>query len=207
MSLQIKSVAIASLVNDPQNVREHDERNLDAIKSSLSTFGQRKPIVCARANDGRLVVVAGNGTLMAAKALGWTDIDTVEVPKDWDAEKIRAFGIADNRTAELANWNDVALASALVDLDAMGWNIADLGFEPLNPPTGDEWDNAMDGLGGDRQPLQQMTFTLHDDQVELLKRAMNRAKNLGDFGDTGNPNDNGNALARIAEMFMGIQHD
>lgn len=103
MALQVKHVAISKLSSDPLNVRTHDEKNLNAIKRSLELFGQRKPIVVARANDGSLVVIAGNGTLEAARSLGWTEIDVTEVPEDWDAERARAYAIADNRTAELAD--------------------------------------------------------------------------------------------------------
>ena len=132
MSLQVKSVPITELTPDPQNVRLHDEKNLDAIKKSLSNFGQRKPIVVAKGNDGRLVVIAGNGTLEAAQSLGWTEIAVAEVPEDWDADKARAYAIADNRTGELASWNDVALASALLELDVVGWEISELGFTPAD---------------------------------------------------------------------------
>lgn len=128
--LTLRSVTLDELTPDPQNVRTHDQRNLDAIKNSLDAFGQRKPIVCARSNDGSLVVIAGNGTLEAARALGWTHLDVAEVPADWDADKARAYAIADNRTAELASWDDFGLANALVDLEAVGWDLETLGFEP-----------------------------------------------------------------------------
>ena len=56
---------------------------------------------------------------------------------------------------------------------------------------------------GDRQPFQQMTFVLSDDQVETVKKAMQLAKDNGDFTGTINENSNGNALARIAEAYLG----
>jgi ParB-like chromosome segregation protein Spo0J len=133
-SLSVRKVALKTLVSDPQNVRTHDEKNLEAIRRSLTAFGQRKPIVVAPSNDGRLVVIAGNGTLEAARSLGWTDIEVTEVPKDWDADKARAYAIADNRTAELADWNQIELASALLDLDAVGWSAQDMGFELPDSP-------------------------------------------------------------------------
>ena len=136
--MTVRSVPLAELTPDPQNVRTHDDRNLAAIQSSLEAFGQRKPIVCARANDGSLVVIAGNGTLAAATELGWTYLDIAEVPADWDADKARAYAIADNRTAELASWDDFGLANALIDLDAVGWDMETLGFEPNGDELTDE---------------------------------------------------------------------
>jgi DNA modification methylase len=101
---------IAELREDPRNARSHPERNLEAIKDSLSRFGQQKPIVIAR--DG--VVVAGNGTLAAARALGWTHLACVTTDLQGDAQ--RGFALADNRTAELAEWDIVRLNEALAAL-------------------------------------------------------------------------------------------
>lgn len=201
--LTMKLVPVKDLVPDPANVRTHDEANLNAIRNSLESFGQRKPLVVARGNGGELVVVAGNGTLEAARSLGWDRIAVAEVPSDWDADKARAFAIADNRTAELADWDQAALSSALFDLDAVGWDASLIGFGQVGTPNESEWEDALGAVGGDRQPVQQMTFTLHDDQVEQVKRALEIAKSMGEFGDTGNPNGNGNALARVAEIFIG----
>lgn len=134
-SLRIRNVKVDRLVPDPDNARTHSEPNLEAIRRSLTKFGQRKPIIVAPAADGRLVVIAGNGTLEAAKSLGWSEIAVADVPKDWDAETARAYAIADNRTAELAEWDEVKLSSTLLELDSVGWDIKDLGFETLQPPT------------------------------------------------------------------------
>ena len=56
---------------------------------------------------------------------------------------------------------------------------------------------------GDKQPFQQMTFTLHDSQADIVRRALDAAKDAGDFDGSPNENSNGNALARIAEAFLG----
>ena len=55
---------------------------------------------------------------------------------------------------------------------------------------------------GERTPIQQMSFILHDEQVDVVKDAIARAKQTP-FADTGNENQNGNALARIAEVYLG----
>lgn len=46
-----------------------------------------------------------------------------------------AYALADNRTAELAEWDDRILAEQLLELDANGWDLAALGFPALMPPT------------------------------------------------------------------------
>lgn len=123
--MQIEKLSVSSLELDPNNARTHDNANLEAIAGSLEKFGQRKPIVVTHDN----VVVAGNGTLTAALSLGWKEISAVRIPKEWDAAQIKAFALADNRTAELADWNSIRLAEQLVELEAFDFDIEAIGFE------------------------------------------------------------------------------
>lgn len=121
--MKVESVPIATLSQDPANARKHDEKNLEAIKASLRRFGQQKPIVVDSSN----VVRAGNGTLAAATALGWESINVVQT--DLQGSEATAYAIADNRTAELAEWDESVLAaslSSLADVDET-W-LSDLQF-------------------------------------------------------------------------------
>lgn len=125
--MKIESLQIESLTLDPNNARSHDDKNLRAIKGSLKEFGQRKPIVVTSDN----VVIAGNGTLQAAIDLGWKKIDVVRVPADWDADKAKAFALADNRTSELGDWNSIKLAEQLIELEEIDFDIEAIGFEKV----------------------------------------------------------------------------
>jgi DNA modification methylase len=128
--MKIETLAIADLTPDPQNARQHDDKNLKAIEGSLAQFGQRKPIVITEAN----VIVAGNGTVAAAKNLGWEKIEAVRVPANWSKDQVKAFALADNRTAELATWSPEVLASQLIELEDAGFEIAEFGFDKIEPP-------------------------------------------------------------------------
>ena len=108
--MNIETIAVADLSLDPSNVRKHSRRNLDAIKASLRKFGQQKPIVV----DAKGIVLAGNGTLTAAKELGWTEIQATRT--ELAGVEATAFAIADNRTAELAEWEEDGLAKVLESL-------------------------------------------------------------------------------------------
>lgn len=112
--MNIETVPISSLHLDPANVRQHPDANLAAIKASLARFGQQKPIVVG---DGD-VVIAGNGTLSAARELGWTEIQIVRTKLS--GPDAVAFAIADNRTAELAEWDDEGLGKILDSLQRDG---------------------------------------------------------------------------------------
>jgi len=99
MELKTEIINIDDLQSDPNNARTHNQKNLDAIAKSLQKFGQRKPVVITNKN----VIVAGNGTLEAAKLIGWKGLSVVRVPDDWDKDTIKAYALADNRSAELAS--------------------------------------------------------------------------------------------------------
>ena len=119
--MNIETIAVADLSLDPSNVRKHSRRNLDAIKASLRKFGQQKPIVV----DAKGIVLAGNGTLTAAKELGWTEIQATRT--ELAGVEATAFAIADNRTAELAEWDD-NLGDVLKSLQDADVDLADLGY-------------------------------------------------------------------------------
>jgi site-specific DNA-methyltransferase (adenine-specific) len=122
--VKVELVKIDALDLDPRNARKHDAKNLKAIADSLEQFGQRKPIVVW----GK-TVVAGNGTMAAARTLGWTEIQIVRVPDDWSADQVKAYALADNRSAELAVWDEQVLASQLLELQEAEFDIELLGFE------------------------------------------------------------------------------
>lgn len=107
LKMAVEDIAVDALTFDPANVRKHPEANLAAIKASLTRFGQQKPIVV----DAKGVVVAGNGTLAAAKALGWRTVKAVRT--NLTGAEATAFAIADNRTAELAEWDEASLHAQL----------------------------------------------------------------------------------------------
>jgi ParB family transcriptional regulator, chromosome partitioning protein len=67
----------------------------------------------------------------------------------------------------------------------------------------DQWSSAFDMLpDSDRAPFQQKTFTLHDEQAATVDEAIKLAHSLGEYVDSPNENSNGNALARICEVFI-----
>ena len=84
---------------------------LDAITASLKRFGQAEPLVV---QTGTRRVIAGNGRLVAMRNLGWTECDIVEL--EVDDLKATALGIALNRTADLAEWDEPVLAKLLEEL-------------------------------------------------------------------------------------------
>ena len=120
--VKAESVSIDLVSPDPANVRLHPEVNLEAIKASLTKFGQQKPIVV----DQNGIIRHGNGTYEAARALGWTNISIVW--SNLQGSEATAYAIADNRTAELAQWDNRRLAGKLNTLEEAGIAPETVGF-------------------------------------------------------------------------------
>jgi hypothetical protein len=75
--------------------------------------------------------------------LGWTEIIIARTPIGWSWEQIRAWAIADNQSALLAEWDDKVLADQLLELDANGWELEELGFVSLQPPIQEQSDEPL----------------------------------------------------------------
>ncbi len=201
---------LSALVPWDRNPRKNDAA-AERLAYTIQTHGWTTPLL-VQASSKR--IIGGHTRLKAALKLGMTDVPCMLL--DVDDRTADAIAIADNRLGELAEWDADELGALLRGLDEDGADMAAIGYDgtelaalldALATPEDDEWADALGGLPeGDRAPIQTMTFTLHDDQVETIGEAIRASKALGDFADTGNENSNGNALARVCELWLGVQH-
>jgi len=124
-SLEQMAFPVEKLMHLDNNPRKG---NVDAIVASYEEFGQVKPIVAKKNDDGTATVIAGNHQLMAAKQLGWDKIAVVFIEGD-DKHAI-AFALADNRTMELGYTDDDMLQKMLMEVSVdysdlwggLGWD-------------------------------------------------------------------------------------
>lgn len=124
--MEILELDIETVYQDPNNVRLHDEKNLDAIKGSLKKFGWQHPIII----DDNNIILAGNGRHVAAKELGYKTIPCVR--SDLENYDKMAFSLADNRSAELASWDMPKLEEQLKLIDEPDLLGFDDDFLPLD---------------------------------------------------------------------------
>lgn len=110
-------VDLSTLTHYAHNPREGD---IGAITQSLTAFGQYRPIVVNRRN---MTILVGNHTAQAARMLGWKQIAATFVDVDEDAAA--RIVLIDNRTADLATYDDNRLLATLVAIDING-----TGFTP-----------------------------------------------------------------------------
>jgi ParB-like chromosome segregation protein Spo0J len=143
--MKLEKIDINNLIFDPANVRKHGEKNIKAIKGSLSRWKQTKPILVNMEN----IVIAGNGTLGAMIELGAKEVYVVR--KDVKGAELAALSIADNRTAELATWDDDALGIQLQALGEDGFDLESIGYDQ-----GDLAEFKSDFLPGDENDQGQL---------------------------------------------------
>ena len=109
MDLAVELVPLGKVKPFPGNPRKG---NIEAIAKSLAENRQYRPIVVQKSTG---FVIAGNHTMLAAKKLGWRKIAATLIDVDDDTAK--RIVVADNRTSDLAEWDNAALGAILRSLD------------------------------------------------------------------------------------------
>jgi len=120
--MQVSLWPIAKIAPYPGNPRLNDDA-VAAVAASIREFGFRQPIVV----DAEGVIICGHTRWKAAQHLGLEKVP-VHVAKDLTPEQIKAYRIADNKTAELAEWNFDLLPIELGELQALNYDLGLLGF-------------------------------------------------------------------------------
>lgn len=196
-----KIVKIEELTPYARNSRTHSPEQVAQIAASIKEWGFTTPILIDETGS----IIAGHGRLLAAQKLGMQEVPVIIADGWTDAQK-RAYVIADNKLAMNAGWDDEMLRLEFAELEGLGFDLELTGFG-LDEINGMQFDDECSSelptlKTGDKEPFQQKTFTLHDEQAAIIDDALMLAKS-SPFADTGlNENTNGNALALICSEWI-----
>ena len=119
--MQVKTVSIDQIKPYENNPRNNDDA-VDAVANSIKEFGWQQPIVV----DNGGVIIAGHTRYKAAKQLKLKEIPIV-VADNLTEEQVNAYRLADNKSGDLATWDDDELQEELdkiLDID-----MTDFGFD------------------------------------------------------------------------------
>lgn len=142
--MDVKLIPLDQIHPYEKNPRKNDEA-VDKVAASIREFGFRQPIVV----DADHVIIAGHTRLEASKRLGLTDVPVV-VADDLSEEQVRAYRLADNRTAEFSGWdfdllngelfeiNDIDMATFGFDMDAFADGLAEAEDDDFDPDVADD---------------------------------------------------------------------
>ena len=184
------------IIPHPKNPNVHPDKQIERLAKIIEYQGQRSPIVISTRSG---FITKGHGRLAAIKKLGWENIAVDFQDYENDAMEWSDI-VADNAIAEWATLDKDLIIGELETLDL---DIELLGIEDFDMQKVGEVD--MPELpSGDKQPFQQKTFTLHDEQVDTVDEAIEKVKTKYKeaYSNEVNENSNGNAIAYICELFI-----
>lgn len=120
--MKIQDLDIKSIKAYSKNPRKNDAA-VDAVAASIREFGWKQPLVI---DPSTMEIVAGHTRYKAAKKLGFKTVPCV-MADDLTAEQIKAYRLADNKTADLAEWDFDLLGDELGDIEDI--DMTEFGFE------------------------------------------------------------------------------
>jgi len=125
-SLNVTYEPIQNLVPYERNARTHSKHQIRQIASSIRTFGFTNPVLVNRSK----MIVAGHGRVQAAKLLAMRRVPTICLDSLTE-DQVRAYVLADNKLATLANWDAGILAIELQHLNSLDldFDVSVTGFE------------------------------------------------------------------------------
>jgi|DEB0MinimDraft_3_1074331.scaffolds.fasta_scaffold28799_5 hypothetical protein len=196
---------VSKLKANPSNPRVIKDEKFKKLVKSLQEFPEmmeKRPMVCVTDVDGRIYPLGGNMRLRAIQELGMKEIPDawVMMADDWTEDKRREFTIKDNVGFGEWEWDQLANEWDAELLE--GWGVDIPGFDLDADKLGEDFSLPS----GDKEPFQQMTFTLADEQAEVIKNAIADMKGTDEYkyAETmGNENSNGNALYLIVAAWAG----
>ena len=195
--MKIKERKILDLKPAEYNPRQLTDKQYKQLKKSLKTFGCVEPVV-VNANPMRKdIIIGGHQRCKVWADLGNDSIPTVEVELD-EAQEMELNVRLNKNTGEF----DMDTLSNYFDMDMLKeWGFEDYEF---GMSLDDDMTDDFDLPDGDKEPFQQMTFTLADAQAESIKEALSLGK-MEEVESFGNENGNGNALYAIVKQWVELK--
>ena len=194
---------VSELIPYANNSRTHSENQVSQVAGSIKEFGFTNPVLI----DDKGGIIAGHGRVLAAKKLNMLEVPCIELSNLTAAQR-KAYVIADNQLALNAGWDLDMLRVEVEDLQSMEFNVDLLGFDDDVLKKLLDIDCEFPELpDGDRDPFQQKTFVLHDEQASFIDDAIKKAKCDPRINTGLNDNSNGNAIAWICEKFLGGENE
>lgn len=134
--MKVEAKSIDEIKPYENNPRDNDDA-VDAVANSIKEFGWQQPIVV----DNEGVIIAGHTRYKAAKKLGLKHVPVV-VADNLTPDQVKAYRLADNKTAELADWDMDLLNEELDQIRDI--DMSQFGFDDLDSLELEDADTAKD---------------------------------------------------------------
>ena len=190
--MNIETISLNKIKNNPNNPRLVKDDKFDKLVNSIKTFPEMLKIRPIVVNDD-MIVLGGNMRLKACKEAGLKEVPIIKA-SNLTEEQQREFIIKDN--VGFGEWDWDLISNEWNSEQLEDWGLSIIGFDL----DADEYGENFSLKDGDKEPFQQMTFTLADEQAEQIKNAISDVKETEEYkyAETlGKENSNGNALYLI----------
>lgn len=206
--MEIKTIKIKDLAtNDgqieglPKNPRQIRDQRYEKLKKSIEDAPEMLQLreLLVYPHGGKFVIIGGNMRYRACKEIGYKELPCKVLDAETPVEKLRQYAIKDNENFGEYDW----------DVVANEWDAEELTDWGVELPVGlnvnaDDFGTDFTLKDGDKEPFQQMAFTLADEQAAIIKNAIETIKNTEEYKyceTMGNENSNGNALYLIVKQW------
>ena len=187
-----QKVNIKEVIPNEKNPRYIRDPKFNKLVKSIQSFPEmleKRPIVV----DENMIVLGGNMRLNACKKAGLKEV-WIDVAEGWTQKQKNEFIIKDN--VGFGEWDWELIANEWDTEQLVDWALDMPGFDVSDEDLSDEFSLPE----GDKEPFQQQTYTLADEQATVIKNAIADIKKTDAFKYVetyGNENGNGNALYLI----------
>lgn len=198
--LELNRGQVAGLPSNPRQWGKGELEDLvKSIRETPELLEARGLIVWPY--GGKYIILGGNMRFSALREMNAVDAPCYVLDADTSMDKLREVVIKDN--GSFGSWDYDMLANEWDDLPLADWGVPAWETDvDVNP---DDFGEDFSLPSGDKEPFQQMTFTLADFQASEIKDALEEVKGLEEYKTMitfGNSNTNGNALALIIEQWI-----
>jgi hypothetical protein len=193
------------LIEDFQGgLKKRTKKEIDQIIKSIKEYGFSFPFFIWN-GTGHNYCLDGHGRIQALSQMRQAGEDLPLFPVVYidakDEAEARQKLLRMNSNFGIMTVDSVLEFTGNIDVE---WGDLSLPDGNIMSIIGLDAESVMPNLKtGDREPFQQMTFTLSDEQAATIKQAVDNAKAVGAGESEVNENSNGNALAFICEDYLG----
>lgn len=191
MKLKIEYVDIDTIKPYKNNAKKHPREQIDQIKKSIQEFGNNDPIAVWN-NE----IVEGHGRYLALQELGGGTIPIIRLDELTDEQR-KAYTLVHNKLTMNSDFDFNILDSEIAELDI---DMSEFGFDSIDVDS-DMFGTDFELPSGDKENIEQMTFTLTSEQADKIRQALEMVRD--EVHETfGNENKNGNAIYEVVRQWV-----
>lgn len=191
MKLKIEYVDIDTIKPYKNNAKKHPREQIDQIKKSIQEFGNNDPIAVWN-NE----IVEGHGRYLALQELGRGTIPIIRLDELTDEQR-KAYTLVHNKLTMNSDFDFNILDSEIAEIDI---DMSEFGFDSIDVDS-DMFGTDFELPSGDKENIEQMTFTLTSEQADKIRQALEMVRD--EVHETfGNENKNGNAIYEVVRQWV-----